>query len=66
MVFPSRPELDEQSFQALLAHARFELAPDRHDMVRDLLQTVAGVLDSLDAYPLGQTPPASAYDARWE
>lgn len=66
MAFPSRPEVDEQSFRALLAHARLDLAPDRHERVSDLLQGVSGVLDSLDAIPLGETPPATAFDARWE
>ncbi|QQS01640.1 MAG: hypothetical protein IPK37_04210 [Austwickia sp.] len=66
MTFPSRPPLDGDSFPTLVTNARLDLATERHDPVSGLLQMVNGVLDSLDQVELGETPPATAYDARWE
>ncbi|MGY1843896.1 hypothetical protein [Modestobacter sp. SYSU DS0875] len=53
-----------------LAHAargaRLELSADRLDAVGRTLADMYALIDRLDDVPLGETPPATAFDARWE
>jgi hypothetical protein len=46
--------------------ARLELSPDRHQAVGDTLAAMYALIDRLDDVPLGETPPATAFDARWQ
>ncbi|MGY1706761.1 hypothetical protein ACI79C_19510 [Geodermatophilus sp. SYSU D00697] len=46
--------------------ARLELAADRHEEVGVFLAQMYALIDRLDDVPLGDTPPATAFDARWE
>jgi hypothetical protein len=50
----------------LLAAARLDLAPDRHEGLLGSLAGVHQLLAGLDAVELGETPPATAFDARWK
>lgn len=50
----------------LLAAARLDLDPDRHETVLASLSGVYQLLDSLDTVELGEVPPATAFDARWQ
>lgn len=50
----------------LLAAARLDLDADRHETVLASLSGVYALLDTLDAVELGEVPPATAFDARWD
>jgi hypothetical protein len=53
-----------------LAHAmrmaRVELPADRVEIVRMAAESVYAVIDGLDTVELGETPPATAFVARWD
>ncbi|GMA40604.1 hypothetical protein [Mobilicoccus caccae] len=66
MTFSPRPPLTAEPFAALTANARLELAPERTEQVAAMVDLANGLMDSLDRIPLGELPPASAFDARWE
>ncbi len=46
--------------------ARLNLSADRLEVVGPALEGIYALIDTLDAFPLGETPPATAFDARWE
>jgi len=46
--------------------ARLDLAADRQEEVGAVLADTYALIDRLDDVPLGETPPATAFDARWE
>jgi hypothetical protein len=46
--------------------ARLELGTDRHEPVGQALSEMYALIDRLDEVSLGETPPATAFDARWE
>jgi hypothetical protein len=46
--------------------ARLDLAAERHEAVGAFLGEMYALIDRLDDVPLGETPPATAFDARWE
>jgi Asp-tRNA(Asn)/Glu-tRNA(Gln) amidotransferase C subunit len=46
--------------------ARLEIPEDRAETVLGTLRSIYEVIDVLDTLPLGETPPATAFDARWE
>lgn len=46
--------------------ARLELSPERKAAVGPAVDLVYGLVDQLDAVNLGDVPPATAFDARWE
>ena len=46
--------------------ARLNLSPDRLEVVGPALEGIYALIDTLDAFSLGETPPATAFDARWE
>ncbi|SFK39866.1 hypothetical protein [Geodermatophilus ruber] len=54
------------SAEAMALAARLELGADRQQPVGQALEAMYAILDRLDAVPLGETPPATAFDARWE
>jgi hypothetical protein len=45
---------------------RYELAEGRAETLAPALEAVLASLDALDAVALGETPPASTFDPRWE
>jgi Asp-tRNA(Asn)/Glu-tRNA(Gln) amidotransferase C subunit len=49
-----------------LRTARLDVPPDRVEILRATVESVYSVLDQLDALDLGETPPATALNARWE
>lgn len=59
---PSDPEATASVARA----ARLRLPTDRLPQVTALLAHVQAHLDRFDEVPLGETPPAAAFDARWE
>jgi Asp-tRNA(Asn)/Glu-tRNA(Gln) amidotransferase C subunit len=46
--------------------ARLNLSADRLEVIGPTLEGIYALIDTLDAFPLGETPPATAFDARWE
>ncbi|HET6504132.1 MAG TPA: hypothetical protein VFG87_25565 [Amycolatopsis sp.] len=61
----SRP-LSPQDLASATRFARLNLPGDRAALVRETLESVYGLLDRLDTLELGENPPATAFDARWE
>lgn len=58
--------LSEAALEHGLAMARLDLPRERYESVKAATEMVLGFADSLDAVPLGETPIATAFDARWE
>jgi hypothetical protein len=54
------------SAAAMALAARLELGTDRHEPVGQALSEMYALIDRLDEVSLGETPPATAFDARWE
>jgi Asp-tRNA(Asn)/Glu-tRNA(Gln) amidotransferase C subunit len=46
--------------------AQLNLSTDRLEVVGPALEGIYALINTLDAFPLGETPPATAFDARWE
>jgi Asp-tRNA(Asn)/Glu-tRNA(Gln) amidotransferase C subunit len=46
--------------------ARLNLPVDRLEIVGLALEGIYALIDTLDAFSLGETPPTTAFDARWE
>lgn len=46
--------------------ARLEIPEDRAEAVRTSMESIYTLIDRLDELDLGETPPATAFDARWE
>jgi Asp-tRNA(Asn)/Glu-tRNA(Gln) amidotransferase C subunit len=46
--------------------ARLNLSADRLEVVGLALEGIYALIDTLDAFSLGETPPATAFDARWD
>lgn len=55
-----------QAFENACRNARLELSAERRSVVGPALEGVYALIDLLDAVELGETPPATAFDARWE
>ncbi|MGX5655047.1 hypothetical protein ACWKWC_09780 [Geodermatophilus nigrescens] len=66
MASTPRSPLGDEALDQLLAHARLELGPDRRTAATPAVTMVLGLYDSLDAIAVGETPPATGFDARWE
>jgi len=47
-------------------NARLTLSEERLAVVGPALTQIYGLIDALDSVDLGETPPATAFDARWE
>ncbi|MGY1737318.1 hypothetical protein [Geodermatophilus sp. SYSU D00684] len=66
MASTDRSPLGDEAFDQLLAHARLDLSTERRAAAGPAVTMVHGLYDSLDQVPVGETPPAAAFDARWE
>jgi Asp-tRNA(Asn)/Glu-tRNA(Gln) amidotransferase C subunit len=60
-----RPPITPDVARTLTEHARLPIAEERLEEVGGLLQLVQTLIDQLDAVDLGDTPPATTFDARW-
>ncbi|MDN5790074.1 MAG: hypothetical protein L0H25_04300 [Micrococcales bacterium] len=60
-----RPEVTPELVRAMAGYARLPLSEDRIAVLAPLLQMVYGLVDQLDELDLGDTYPATAFDARW-
>ncbi|WP_100499292.1 Asp-tRNA(Asn)/Glu-tRNA(Gln) amidotransferase subunit GatC [Geodermatophilus chilensis] len=59
-------ELVGEALQIAARTARLDLSPERLEAVAPMVNSIYAMLDTLDEVPLGETPPATAFDARWE
>lgn len=60
-----RPPVTPELTATLAEHARLPLPKERFADTSGLLQLVQSLVDQLDAVDLGETPPATSFDARW-
>jgi hypothetical protein len=65
-VTPSPRSFSAEATAHAARGARLDLAADRHEQVGAVLGEMYALIDRLDDVPLGETPPATAFDARWE
>lgn len=61
-----RPPLGDDAFDQLLTYARLDLTVERRHGAAGGFAAVLALLDSLESIELGETPPATAFDASWE
>ena len=61
-----RLPVGEAGLEQLLAVARLELSPERRAVVGRAVDMILGMIDTLDDIEIGETPPATAFDPRWE
>jgi hypothetical protein len=66
MASTPRSSLGDEALDQLLAHARLDLSTERRAATGPAVTMILGLYDSLDEIAVGETPPASAFDARWE
>lgn len=61
-----RPACAGSTLDELARMARLDLTPERKAAAGPAADMVYGLVDQLDAVDLGDVPPATAFDARWE
>ncbi|SFT63655.1 hypothetical protein SAMN05660657_02105 [Geodermatophilus amargosae] len=66
MASTPRSPLGDEALDQLLAHAGLDLGTERRAAAGPAVTMILGLYDSLDEIAVGETPPASAFDARWE
>lgn len=62
---PPTRVVDAERVRVLAAHARLNLSADREPLLGASLTDLLRDLDHLGELRLGETPPATAFDARW-
>lgn len=62
----SRPSTAGAPLELLAAHVRLAISSDRAEEIAAQVDQITALIDLLDAIDLGETPPATAFDARWE
>jgi Asp-tRNA(Asn)/Glu-tRNA(Gln) amidotransferase C subunit len=62
----AREPLGDEALHQLLSLARLDLTIERRATASPAVDMVIGLFDSLDEVEVGETPPAPAFDARWE
>ncbi|WP_137123323.1 hypothetical protein [Segeticoccus rhizosphaerae] len=64
---PQTPRtFDDRTLEHACRTARLELEPDRRANLGALMEAVYGLIDAMDVVDLAETPPATAFDPRWE
>ena len=66
MAPPARQPLGDAALDQLLSVARLDLPAERRAAAGPVVGMVMGLFDSMDEIEVGETPPATAFDARWE
>ena len=62
---PTPRSFSAEALTHALRTARLELDAERSALVGPTVEAIYALLDRLDDVPLGETPPATAFDARW-
>ena len=65
-MIPGSRELVGEALDLAVRQARLDLGPERLAQVAPMINGLYATLSALDDVPLGETPPATAFDARWE
>jgi hypothetical protein len=65
-VTPTPRSFSAEAIAVAARGARLDLPEDRQATLGAFLGDMYGLIDRLDEVPLGETPPATAFDARWE
>jgi hypothetical protein len=58
--------LPREAFDSLALVARLPVAEDRAELVRSTVEFAHALIGKLDELDLGETAPATAFNARWE
>ena len=58
-------QFNGDTVRAMAQLVGLDVAPDRAPLLAEELTRMYGEIDRLAAVPLGETPPATAFDARW-
>jgi hypothetical protein len=66
MAQTARSPLGDAAFDQVLAFARLDLPAERKAVAAPAIGMISALFDSLDDIEVGETPPATAFDARWE
>ncbi len=61
-----RPSFAGETCEHLTRVARLPLSAERQEVTGGALGAIYGLIDLLDDLELGETPPATAFDPRWE
>jgi hypothetical protein len=61
-----RPSLEGPLFEALQDLARIRLAEDRPAVTGPVFDGLLRLIDTLDELDLGDAPPETGFDPRWE
>jgi Asp-tRNA(Asn)/Glu-tRNA(Gln) amidotransferase C subunit len=61
-----RLPVGEADLERLLALARLELTAERRQVVGPALDMIIALMDTFEDIDIGETPPATAFDPRWE
>lgn len=62
----TRSTIDDATLVTLSQWAGLELSPERRRVLAPALNGVLQQFEALDAIDVGETPPAHAFDPRWE
>jgi Asp-tRNA(Asn)/Glu-tRNA(Gln) amidotransferase C subunit len=62
----ARPSSAGTPLEHLAAHARLPIPADRAEAIAVQVDAITALIDQLDALDLAETPPATAFDARWQ
>jgi Asp-tRNA(Asn)/Glu-tRNA(Gln) amidotransferase C subunit len=63
---PHPRTFDDSTLEQACRTARLELDPGRRARLGAQLEAVYCLIDAMDAVDLAETPPATAFDPRWE
>ena len=61
-----RIPVKKEDIATLAKAARLDLPEDRTQLMAETMDGIFQLLDTLDGFELGETPPAFAYRAKWE
>ena len=63
---PTPRSFSAEAIEVAARGARLGLPEDRQETLGAVLGDMYALIDRLDEVSLGETPPATAFDARWE
>ena len=63
---PAPRSFSGETLAAVLRTARLELTEERAALVGATAEGIYALIDRLGEVPLGETPPATSFDPRWE
>ncbi len=61
----TRTPLDDNALDALASVIQLELSHERRAMLAPVLNDTLALLDVLNQFDVGETPPTVSFDPRW-